>query len=391
MMMSQSATIMFGVGALSVLSEELKMRGLKNPIIITDKGVTGAGVTSKVEAVIKEAGLACAIWDGCLSDAPTDSVDAAAAVIRDAKADCIVALGGGSSMDTAKAASLILKNNKPILEVMPKPPGPSDPPRPPAVPDVPLFTIPTTSGTGSEVTSVAVLADSRNSKKCGVVITGATLAIVDPSLTLGVPAHLTAMTGMDVVAHSVEAITGVMRNPMSDIRGYEALRLANSHLANAVKDGSNIAAREGMSFASSLAGLAFNDSITSLGHAISQALAPAVHLHHGLLCGLATPPQLEIFALAVPQRVRKIGEIFGADIPFDATAEEIGKITAEKIRTLMSMIGIQSFEQMGISRKVVVDQADALMDEMMKDFSPCPITRDVACKALDRMCDYKGA
>ena len=392
MRMSQAATIMFGVGSLSVLGDELKMRGLKKPIIVTDKGVTGAGVTAKVEAALKESALDCAVWDGCLSDAPTDSVDVAAAAIRDAKADCIVALGGGSSMDTAKAASIILKSNKSIVDVMPPPPSPNDPPGPPpppAAPDVPIFTVPTTSGTGSEVTTVAVLVDSRNSKKSGVMITGATLAIIDPTLTMGVPANLTAMTGMDVVAHAVEAITGVMRNPLSDLRGYEALSLVNSHLYDAVKDGSNITAREGMSFASTLAGMSFNDSITTLGHAISQALSPAVHLHHGLLCGLATPPQIEIFAPAVPERIRKIGEIFGADIPYDASEEEIGLITAEKIRTFMSMLGIQSFEQMGISREVVVGQVDALMEEMMIELCPCPITRDVALRALNRMCDYK--
>ena len=380
--MSQAATMMFGPGSLKVLGDELNMRGLKYPIIITDKGVTGAGVTSAVEAVVKEAGLECAIWDGCISDAPTDSVNEAAVVIRESKADCIIALGGGSSMDTAKAASLIVKDCKPILEIM------GEPPRDP---DLPLFTIPTTSGTGSEVTIVAVLVNSEDSKKCGVVITGATMAIVDPELTVGVPPGMTAMTGMDVVAHAAEAITGVMRNPMSDLRGYEALRLVNAHLYDAVKNGANMAAREGMSLASSLAGLAFSDSITTLGHAISQAAAAVHHLHHGLLCGLATPPQLELFAAFVPERVRKIGEIFGAVIPYDAAPGEIGRITADKIRAFMSQIGIPSLKQLGYAREDFVDLADLLMDEMMKDFSPCPITRDVACDVLGNMYDYDGA
>ena len=392
-MISQAATMLFGAGALSGLGGELRMRGLKNPIIITDKGVTGAGVTAMVEAVVREAGLACVIWDGCLSDAPTDSVEEAAAFARDAGADSIIGLGGGSSMDSSKAVSLIIKNKRPVTEFMFQPPDPTKPaapPPPPGDPEVPVFLLPTTSGTGSEVTQVAVLSEPGSSKKTGARISGATMAIVDPMLTLGVPPHLTAMTGMDVVAHAVEAITGVQRNPMSDLRGFEALRLVSLHLYDAVKDGSNAAAREGMSFASSLAGMAFNNSITSLAHAISQALAPSTHLHHGLICGLATPTQLELFAEAVPQRVRKIGEVFGAVIPYDADAEEIGKITAGKIRDFMSLIGIRSLEQLGFSRKDVTGQVDALMAEGMKDFSPCPIPRDVAYKALDGMCDYKG-
>ena len=387
MKMSQAAMMMFGSGSLAILGDELKSRGLCRPIIITDKGVTGVGVTAKVEAVIKGAGLECAIWDNCLSDAPTDSVDEAAAVVREFGADAIIGLGGGSSMDTAKAVATVIKNPVPIKEVMAR----GRPMGPLPDPDLPLFTIPTTSGTGSEVSVVGVLSDSVTSRKSGVVISGATLAIVDPELTLGVPPHITAWTGMDVIAHAIEAITGAMRNPMSDIRGFEALRLAYAHLYNAVKDGSNITAREGMSLASSLAALAFCDSVTTLAHATAQALASVHHLHHGLLCGLGTPPELELFAPVVPERVRKIGEIFGADIPYDATPEQIGKITADKIRVFMSSLGIQSFEQMGLSRNDLTDHVDVLMDEGMKDFSPCPITREVALKMLSGMYDYAGA
>jgi alcohol dehydrogenase class IV len=374
--------MLFGAGSLGVLGDQLKMLGCKKPIIITDKGVTAAGATAKVEKVVKDAGLECAIYDGCLSDAPSDSITVAANAVRDAKADAIIALGGGSSMDTAKAASLIIKDPKPITELIGKPPG---------KPDVPIITIPTTSGTGSEVTIVGVISNSETSKKFGVVITGAAVAIIDPELTVGVPPSITAATGMDVVAHCVEAITGKMRNPMSDIRGYESLRLVAAHLPAAVADGNNIAARSGMSLASSLAGLAFSDSITTLGHAIAQALASVYHLHHGLLCGLATPPQLELFATAVPERVRKIGEIFGADIPYDATPEEIGLIAADKMREFMALVGLQSLDQLGYTEKDLKGQTDILMQEMMKDFSPCEITRDVAEKVLGRMCVYKAA
>ena len=385
--MSQAATMMFGSGSLAVLGDEMKLRGLKKAAIITDKGVTGAGVSAQVEAVIKEAGFDCMIWDNCLSDPPADSVDEAAAAIRNYGADAIIGLGGGSSMDTAKAASMVIKNPISIKEIMARPRAPGPLPDP----DLPVFTIPTTSGTGSEVTVVAVLTNPETSKKGGVAISGATLAIVDPKLTVGVPAHITAMTGMDVMAHSIESITAAPRNPMSDIRGFEALRLVSAHLPAAVKDGKNIKAREGMSLASSLAGLAFCDSMTTLAHAVAQAMASVHHLHHGLLCGLATPPEIELFAMAVPERIRKIGEIFGAYIPFDATPEEIGLITADKIRDFMNQIGIQSFAQMGYSRNDLTDHVDALMYEKMKDLSPCPITEDVAYKILDRAYDYQGA
>ncbi|MCL2121358.1 MAG: iron-containing alcohol dehydrogenase [Clostridiales bacterium] len=378
--MSQGTTMMFGVGALSILGDQLKMRGLKRPVIITDKGVTAAGVTAKVEKVIKDAELECVIYDDCLSDAPSDSITVAADAFRAAKGDCIVALGGGSSMDTAKAVSRVILNPRPITEVV----------GPPAPPDVPIFTIPTTSGTGSEVTLVGVISNSQTSKKFGIVITGATLAIVDPELTVGVPPSVTAATGMDVVAHCVEAITGQQRNPMSDLRGYESLRLVVAHLPAAVKDGTDIVARTGMSLASSLAGLSFSDSITTLGHAVAQGMASVIHLHHGLLCGLGTPAQLEVFAAAVPERIRKIAEIFGADVPLDATNEEIGKIAGDKMREFMAQVGLPSFEKLGFSRAKILEMVDVLMEERMKDFSPIVIDKPMMERVLNLMCDYNG-
>ena len=381
MKMTQGAPIMFGPGALAILGEQLEMRGLHKPIIITDKGVTSVGVTEKVAQAAKAAGIACAVYDDCLSDAPSDSITVAADAVRAAKADCIIALGGGSSMDTAKAASMIINEPKSIVDLLGQPPR---------KPDLPIITIPTTSGTGSEVTIVGVISNSKTSKKSGAIISGLELAIVDPELTVGLPSSITAATGMDVVAHCVEAITGKFRNPMSDMRGFESLRLVAAHLKAAVDDGTNIEARSGMSFASTLAGLAFVDSTTTLGHATAQALASVFHLHHGLLCGLGTPPQLELFAAVVPERVRKIAEVFGADIPYDATNEQIGKIAANKMREFMKTVGLPSIYKLGYTREQIVAQAGALMEEKMKDISPIEIDFVTAEKNLSLMCDYEG-
>ena len=380
-MITQSAPLMFGVGCLKSLGDQMKRHGLKKALIVTDKGITAAGVTEKVAAVIKDAGGEYVIYDECLPDPPHTSIPKPAAIANEEKVDFIIGLGGGSCMDTAKAASVVIKNPKPATEFIMKPP---------AQPDVPVILIPTTSGTGSEVTSVGVISDADTFEKFGVVITGALLAIVDPELTVGLPPHITAMTGMDVVAHAVEAITGKMRNPMSDLRGYEALRLVAENLPSAVRDGSNIQAREGMSFASTLAGMAFNDSITTLGHSISQALSKTTHLPHGLLCGLATPPEVALFATVLPEKVKKIGLIFGADIPEDATPEEIGKLSADKIREFMSEVGLSSFEKLGYSREDILGKIEDVMADRMKVFSPLEITREIAIQVLNEMCDYKG-
>jgi len=382
--MSQAGTMMFGIGALSILGDQLKNRGLKKPIIVTDKGVVAVGVADKVKQVVLDAGLECELYDGCLSDPPRPSIRVAADAIVASDAESIIALGGGSSIDTAKAASVILSENVPIEERMGKPPR---------KPELPFFTIPTTSGTGSEVTFVAVLSDPETHKKGGIAIQGIDLAIVDPELTVGMPPSITAQTGMDVVAHAVEALTnGTQRNPSSDIRGFEALRLVAAHLPTATWHGDNIEARRGMSLASSFAGMSFSDSTTTLGHANSQSMAVAFGLHHGLLCGLAVPAEMEMYAVALPNRVKKIAEIFGADVPLDATPEQIGKICGDTFRQFLSIIGIPSFSQLGYTREQVVDTAGLLMEERMRNMGPTGELDLEACQlALNLMYDYEGS
>jgi len=391
----QVAPLLFGPGAVAQLYEQLQMLGVKKALICTDPGVIASGAVEKALASLKENNFDYVIFDGCLPDAPDTSFFGAADMARETGVDAIVAIGGGSDMDTAKAASTMIVNRPKLEDLLP--PGeidfskPPEGPPPLKTPDVRLILIPTTSGTGSEATGVGVVSNSADHVKFGVMITGADLSIVDPELAAGMPPGLTAMTGMDVVAHACEAFTTISRkNPISDQRAMCAMRLANKWLPIAVKEGSNIEARTNMSLACTLAGMAFNDSMNNYGHGIAHAFGTKSHMAHGLACALAEPAALEIFAPEFPDLIRTIGEQFDVVFPENATPEQIGKATGDALRALMKEIGIPSFEKLGMSREDVLGHRDAVMGEFQTILSPVRITPELAEKTLASMYDdYK--
>jgi alcohol dehydrogenase len=238
-------------------------------------------------------------------------------------------------MDTAKAVNILLTNPSPIGKYLPGP-GMSF-----AKPGKALILIPTTSGTGSEVTPIAVLTITERHAKGGIMgpACRASLAIVDPSLAAGMPPSITADTGMDAFAHAAEAITSIQANPMSDILAEKAIGLICAYLPKVVKDGTDMEARTNMSFAAMLAGYAFSDAITHFGHAIGHSLGAKYHIPHGNACGIALPGVMEFVAKAVPERVRYVGKAMGLDMPDTLSIEQTGKRVADAIRALSAEIG----------------------------------------------------
>jgi alcohol dehydrogenase len=379
----QTAPFLFGPGAVGQLYERLKGLGATKALICTDKGVMAAGVVDKAIASLKENGFPYVIFDGCLPDAPDTSFYGAADLAREEGVDVIVAVGGGSDMDTAKVASVLIKERI-ALDVL-LPPGP---PEPPVKPDIMLVMIPTTSGTGSEETAVGVVSKSATGGKFGKFITGMDLSIIDPELTLGLPPNLTAATGMDVVAHVCEAYTTLERkNDVSDLRALAVIDVVKKWLPVAVKDGGNLEARKNMSLACVITGMCFNDSMTNYAHGIAHAFGTKSHLAHSLGCALAEPPALEALATAVPELIRDIGERFDAVIPESASPEEIGKATGDRLRAFMKEIGIPSLKDLGFSREDVMAHVDGVLVEPQVWLAPLEVTAEIAEKTLASMYD----
>lgn len=388
----QVAPLLFGAGEVANLCEQLKKLGATKALICTDKGVVSAGVMDKAIASLKENGFPYVVFDGCEPDAPDTSFYGAADLARSEGCDAIVAVGGGSDMDTAKVASTLIKNSVPFDELTAM--------GPPRTPDVILVLIPTTCGTGSEETSVGVVSRSSDHLKFGVMITGASLSIVDPELTLGLPPSLTAQTGMDVVSHAIEAFTTIpaegpfpknaFKNPYSDQLALAAMSLAYKWLPVAVKDGKNLEARTNMALACTFAGTAFNDSMNNFGHGVAHAFGTYKRIPHGLACALAEHATIQAEAVVIPELVKEVGLRFGAVIPDGATPEEIGKATGDALRRFMKEIGIPSLEQMNYTREEILDMRDAVLAEGQTHLAPIAVTPEVATQVLACMYDdYK--
>ena len=257
-----------------------------------------------------------------MQDPPEAIIDAASELARQEKVEAIIGIGGGSSMDAAKAVNVLLGNPGSISryfdQSIPQNPG------------KPLFLIPTTAGTGSEVTGVAVISDTKAGKKRGVVGKNctATLAIVDPTLTLGMPPDITAATGMDTFAHAAEAFTSAMSNPMSDILAIKAISLTAKFLPVAVKDGSNIEARSKMSFASTLQGWPFLTLSSSwpCNCTCNWSNAPC---SYGIACGNVLPGVIEFVSEIMPEKVRVIGKAIGINFAENLPGKKLGFIVAQ--------------------------------------------------------------
>lgn len=345
----QLAPVLFGSGTCKQAGEKAKELGMTKVMLVTDEGIEDVGHADKVANSLKEAGVEVVIWNGSKQDCPEDSIKEAAKVGREHGVDGIIGVGGGSVLDTAKAAAAVIPNGDEVLDdIVLYITGQKDY----ANPRLKLLLIPTTSGTGSESTFVAVVTSKKHDGKIGLP-SPPHYAIVDPELTLGCPASLTASTGLDAFSHANEALTEKNNTAHSDLLSYEVIRLVTKWLPVAVKDINNLEAREHLAFASNLAGIAFNESGVHVGHALAHQLGHKYNLPHGVGCALLTPAVIEFVAETYPEKTKKIGEAMGIQVESDKP-EEIGKIVADAVRELSREVKIPTFSELGLTREQVM-------------------------------------
>lgn len=297
--------IVFGCGAIKDLGGQAKTLGAKKVVVVTDPGLVKAGVHEPALAALSASGLEAALYQDVESDPKIEIVDSCLDFIRAHDADLVVGLGGGSAMDISKAAAMMVNNEAPInqyagMNLVPKP-------------GLPTILVPTTAGTGSEVTSIAVLSDTVNHVKVGVVsdYMFARTVLLDPELTVGLPPHVTAFTGLDALIHAIESYTGRMASFLTEPLALEAIRLVAANLRAAYADGSNLAARTGMLKASLLAGMAFANTQTAGAHACALSLGGKFHVPHGIATSLMLPAVMAFNSIAAPEKFARIAEIFG--------------------------------------------------------------------------------
>ena len=310
-------TSYFGPGSRKVIAEEVAKRGYKKALVITDKDLVKFGVAAQVTDVLKAAGIPYEVFDNVKQNPTVRNVKAGIDAFKAAGADFIVAIGGGSSIDTSKAVGIIV-NNPEFSDVVSL-----EGVAPTKKKSVPVIALPTTAGTAAEVTINYVITDEENVKKMVCVDPNdiPTLAVIDPELMLSMPRGLTAATGMDALTHAIEAYIGRSTTKQTRSAAVEAIQLIFANLQNAYNNGNDKTARHHMLRASYLAGTAFTKSYVGYVHAVAHSLGGCYGIPHGLANSVLLPVILEAYGTAAHKKLARLARLTGiSDSNLDAVA-----------------------------------------------------------------------
>lgn len=326
----QPTRVVFGDGVVGESALELKRLGIERAVIVTDKILREK--TDVVARVEKALGARCAgIFDGVIPDTGVEVIDSGAAFCRTVKCDGLVSVGGGSAIDTAKGMAIVLTEGGSIRDHQ----GSMRLTRR----QTPHVSIPTTAGTGSEVSLYIVVKDHARHEKMHFMeerIIPDT-AILDPRLTLAMPRALTAATGMDALTHAIEAFTSINRNPIADALALGAIRMIREHLAIAVEDGQSIVARGQMLIAANVAGQAFNATGVGLVHAMAHVVGARYGIHHGTANAICLPHVMRFNNDELAARYRDVAEALGVDVR-GLSDEAAGLRAADAVAQLIARV-----------------------------------------------------
>lgn len=366
-----------GPGAIQSLAAEARALGMKRPLLITDPGIVRAGLLPRATAPFKAAAMDLVVFDQVAANPPIALVDAGAALYRSEKCDGLIGFGGGSSMDTAKSIGVVAMNGGSILDYEWAEPQPIRQRIPPAI------CVPTTAGTGSEVTLWAVITDPKRKIKFNVGGTakiGAWLALIDPELTLDLPAPVTAGTGMDALAHAIECYTCAYAQPLPDAVALLAMEYAGQHLRVAFAQGHNAEARYKMSMAAMLGALAYGTESAGAAHAMSQSAGGVHDVPHGALTARVLGPVMEFNYMGEPQKFARIAQALGEDTRGLSTWQAAEK-AVEAVYRLTSDLQIPTLQELGFSP----DEIPLLAEIAFKDPQTVGNPRDLTQKHYEQI------
>jgi len=324
---------LMGVGCLEDIADYIKPMGLKKAIIVTDAMMNKLGFVKTVTDVLEKINVGYVIFDGAQPNPTVGNVNAGLKALKDGGCDFVVSFGGGSSHDCAKGIALVASNGGKIedYEGINKS----------AKPCMPLIAVNTTSGTASQMTRFCIITDETRHVKMAIVDwhTTALVAVDDAESMKAMPPALTAATGMDALTHAVEAYVSIIATPVTDCAAIKAIELITGYLRAAVKDGNDMEAREMMTYAEYLAGIAFNNASLGYVHAMAHQLGGFYNLPHGVCNAILLPAVSDYNAKVVPQKFADIAVAMGEDIT-GLSAADAAKKGIAAIRKLSADIGI---------------------------------------------------
>lgn len=345
-------TLVTGSGSISKIGEEAKKLNATKVIIITDKVIRQTGLLSKVINPLEEAGLATDIIDDVVPEPPFENLEQMITQIEGKGYDLLVGVGGGSALDIAKVLSIMLTNSEDVRDLVGiekvKNPG------------VPTILVPTTSGTGSEVTYNAIFTDIRDKVKKGIVSPYLLpkVAIVDPELTLTVPPSVTASTGMDALVHAVESYTAIRAGELTDGIALQAIKLISHSLRKAVYNGKDLKAREDMAMGSLLAGISLGNAGVGAVHALAYPLGGKFKVPHGVANSLLLPFVMKYNAVADLEKFAEVAKAMGENIE-GLSLREAADHAVQALAQLSKDVGIpSSLKEVGVTASDISDLAE---------------------------------
>ncbi|MEP4146120.1 MAG: iron-containing alcohol dehydrogenase [Halioglobus sp.] len=364
-----------GADSVKDLCRTISQFGIDKVLIVTDKPLVELGALDTTLATLTNNGVAHEIYDGVLPDPTQQVVNDGIEVLKQAQCDAVMAFGGGSSIDAAKVIALAAANDCKAEDCLGL--------KQCKLPALPFFAVPTTAGTGSEATMIAVISDNETHEKSGVIdpalIPRATA--LDPIVMRGLPPHITAATGMDALTHAIEAYIGVWEMPETRYYSMSAIKLIFDNLPEACANGDNLEAREAMAMASYYGGLAITNALVGYVHAVSHNLGAKYGVPHGLANAMVLPHVLDLMKGAAAEKMADIAIHAGLGESSEGHAALTDKLVA-KVRELNETIGIPATTDV-IREEDVKDLVDAALQEGSGYPTPRYLERS-ECEALVR-------
>lgn len=361
-----------GPGAVTTLADEVKALGLKRPLVVTDPGIVKAGLLDRAVASLKAANIDYVTFSDCAPNPPIALVDEGAAVYNQEGCDGLIGIGGGSAMDTAKAIGVLASNGGSIRQYEWADPQPIKKRIPPTI------CVPTTAGTGSEVTLWAVITDPERKIKFNVGGTadiGAWVALLDPELTYDLPAAVTAGTGMDALAHAIECYTCAYAQPLPDAVALLAMEYVGQYLRVAFAQGHNAEARYKMSMAAMLGGLAYGKESAGAAHAMSQSAGGVRDVPHGALTARLLGPVMEYNYMGEPQKFARIAQALGEDVR-GLSVWQAAEKAVEAVMRLTEDVEIPTLQELGFCEEEIPMLADIAFADPQTIGNPRDLTRE---------------
>lgn len=355
--------ILTGPGCIGQAGDVCKSLGVGHALIVTAAPLRASGAVDEVTAALRQAGVATTVFDGVNAEPTTDDVEAALAAYQDAQADGVIAVGGGSCLDAAKGVAVRARHPGPmsLYEGQNKiPPG-----------KAPLIGIPTTAGTGSEVTRFTILTDRQRNVKMliGSPVVIPDVAIDDPRLTLSAPPTVTASAGVDALTHAIEAYVSRRAQSLSDVLALSAIRLISSNLRQAWANGQDIAARWAAMDGALVAGMAFTNASVALVHGMARPLGAYFGVPHGLANALLLPHVIEYSVPAAPERYATIAREMGQSVDGLSPAEGAQR-AVEAVQRLCRDVQVPTLTALGVSRERLNEVVAAMARDALASGSP---------------------